>query len=283
MLASTLVIGSGPECPHERFCLPGLQRTYGLAFKEFRSLDPGGPMTATALRRGEIDVGVLFTTDGLLTTGEFVVLEDDRDLQPAENVTPVLRGQLIDEYGAQLVASLDSVSAALTTDGLADLNAEVGFGASRAHAVRRWLEQHRLPSRSPTAADTNKVIVVGSANFSESQTVAELYTQALGDTGYRIEQAPAVGDRATYIPRMEDGELSLVPEYLGSLLAYLEPESTESPDIEVSYRALQDSLRAKGLTALRPSPAEAKNGVVVTAATAEKHGLRQVSDLARSI
>ncbi|MCW2614777.1 MAG: Glycine/betaine transporter substrate-binding protein [Frankiales bacterium] len=62
-----LVLGGPPECPTRPFCQPGLEKTYGLAFDDFLSLDAGGPLTKTALRQGRIQVGLVFSSDGSLT------------------------------------------------------------------------------------------------------------------------------------------------------------------------------------------------------------------------
>lgn len=63
-----LVLGAGPECTDRPFCQPGLEETYGLTFSEFRSLDAGGPLTKAALQKGEITLGLVFSSDGALAT-----------------------------------------------------------------------------------------------------------------------------------------------------------------------------------------------------------------------
>ena len=68
---------------------------YGLRFEEFAPLDSGGPLTVAALRDSDIDVGVLFSTDPQLVGEEFVELEDDLSLQPAENVVTAVRAPVL--------------------------------------------------------------------------------------------------------------------------------------------------------------------------------------------
>jgi osmoprotectant transport system substrate-binding protein len=63
-----LVLGAGPECTERPFCQPGLEETYGLTFSEVRSLDAGGPLTKAALQNGEITLGLVFSSDGALST-----------------------------------------------------------------------------------------------------------------------------------------------------------------------------------------------------------------------
>jgi osmoprotectant transport system substrate-binding protein len=124
----------------------GLRKVYGIErFKEFIPLDTGGPLTLSALRAGQIDVGALFSTDPALEGGDLVLLTDDRDLQPAENVTPIVRTDLVRRYGPRFVAAVDAVSSRLTTDGLRMLNAQLGRPGARIFAVaRRWLQDQGL-------------------------------------------------------------------------------------------------------------------------------------------
>ncbi|BBY01164.1 glycine betaine ABC transporter substrate-binding protein [Mycobacterium seoulense] len=281
ILSETLVFGSGPECPTELLCLPLLRARYGLTFKEFRVTDAGGPRTVDALETGAIQVGVLFTTDPRLLAGDFVLLEDDRHAQPAESVTPILREELRMAHGADLAATIDAVSAELTTERLAQLNRRVLLGSSPA-AAAEFLTERRL-GPTPCAPRTNRpAIVVGSANFAESVTVAELYAHALADAGFPVERRLGIGNRDTYFPLLRDGAVDLVPEYVGSLLAYLDGSRGGIPDAHQAHAALAQALRGTGLAALQPAPAENKNGIVVTAATAARHGLTRISDLGRA-
>ena len=62
-----LVLGGPAECPTRPFCQPGLEKTYGIEFSEFVSLDAGGPLTKTALKQGRVQVGLVFSSDGSLS------------------------------------------------------------------------------------------------------------------------------------------------------------------------------------------------------------------------
>jgi osmoprotectant transport system substrate-binding protein len=143
--ASNLVFGGPQECPQRPFCLVGLGRTYGLRFGDFVPLDTGGPLTLSALRAGKVDVALLFTTDPAIEVDHLVLLQDDRDLQPAENVTPVVRAEVVARFGRPFVDLIDSVSALLSTDGLRELNARMSSrGETAAAAARLWLQGEGL-------------------------------------------------------------------------------------------------------------------------------------------
>jgi osmoprotectant transport system substrate-binding protein len=118
-VAKDLTLGGPPECPERPFCIPGLKATYGITFKEFKSLDAGGPLTKGALENGDIDVGLVFSSDGAIPDKGFVVLEDDKHLQNADNVVPVIRDEVAIP---DVMALLDDISEKLDTTTLAELN-----------------------------------------------------------------------------------------------------------------------------------------------------------------
>jgi osmoprotectant transport system substrate-binding protein len=135
-----LVLGGPPECPERDFCLIGLEGVYGLDFKSFQPLDVGGPLTVAALDGGEIDVGLLFTSDGVIAAKGYVLLEDDMLLQPADNIVPVMRTETLDEYDSSLSDLLNEVAAEITTAELSELNKRFGLDAEDADALaREWL------------------------------------------------------------------------------------------------------------------------------------------------
>jgi osmoprotectant transport system substrate-binding protein len=147
--APGLVFGGPPECQERADCLPGLERTYGLRFKAFAATDAGGPLTLQALDSGQIGVGLLFTTDPGILARHLVILADSRALQPAENITPLVRRATMDRYGPRLLAALDAVSARLTTDTLRSLDARVELtGLNPRSVANDWLrEQALIPGR----------------------------------------------------------------------------------------------------------------------------------------
>jgi osmoprotectant transport system substrate-binding protein len=121
-----LVLGAPPTCPDRIFCMIGFRDVYGLTFKDFRPLDTGGPITVAALEAGQIDVALLFSSDAVITVKGFVTLEDDKLLQLADNVAPVIRSEVLSSAPEDLPLLLNSVSALLTTEELIELNKQVG-------------------------------------------------------------------------------------------------------------------------------------------------------------
>jgi osmoprotectant transport system substrate-binding protein len=141
-VASTMTLGGPPECPTRPFCQVGLEKTYGLKFKAFKALDAGGPLTKNALSDGKIDIGLVFSSDGGIAARNFVVLEDDKHLQTADNVIPVLRKDI---DSPELKAALDGLSAKLTTEALTALNKQVDIDkADAADVAQKWLADNGL-------------------------------------------------------------------------------------------------------------------------------------------
>jgi osmoprotectant transport system substrate-binding protein len=142
-MAGQMTIGGPPECPERPLCLKGLQELYELRFARFEAM-PSRAVTAATLETGEIDVGMIETTDPSLIEADLVQLADDRHLQPADNVVPVLRREILDAYGPPLVRLLNAVSAQLTTAELTNLNRQVAEGKPAAAAAASWLRAHTI-------------------------------------------------------------------------------------------------------------------------------------------
>jgi len=117
-VAGQLTFGGPPECPQRPLCLPGIREVYGVTFGDFTPLDAGGPVTVDALARDEVQIGLLFSTDPRIEQNGFVPLMDDRRLQDAENITPVIRSEVLSDEVRTL---LDAVSARLTTEAMTEL------------------------------------------------------------------------------------------------------------------------------------------------------------------
>jgi osmoprotectant transport system substrate-binding protein len=143
-VASRLTFGGPPGCPERPLCLAGLEETYGLRFESFLPLDVGGPLTHQALAGGHVDVALLFTTDPRIAAEGLVMLNDDRGLQPAENVIPVVRTEVVERWGDEFVQVVDNVSARVTTDALRALNAQVAEGEPASDVAAEWLATEGL-------------------------------------------------------------------------------------------------------------------------------------------
>ena len=133
-VANQLVLGAPPECPQRPFCLTGLRDTYGILFYDFEPLDAGGPQTVAALKSNDVQVGLLFSTDPSIQANGFVPLVDDKHLQDAENITPVIRTE---KLNGEIGRLLDAVSAKLTTENVTTLVGQVVIDGQDVATVAR--------------------------------------------------------------------------------------------------------------------------------------------------
>lgn len=277
-IAGQLTLGGPPECPERPFCIPGLRDVYGVEFGTFVPLDVGGPLTVEALESGEIDVALLFSTSSVIGENGWILLEDDQALQTAENITPVVRGDLVRAPGGELIAErLNAISAALTTENVTELNGRVEIdGEDPAHVAADFLKENDLLG----GATGSGKVTVGAVAFAENQIVAEMYAQTLEAGGYTVDRQLTLESREILQPAMQNGEIDIAPEYLGSLLLFLDPEAAATGDPDGNRELLGALLAENGLELLESSSANDTNAFVVTPETAEQYGLETVSDLA---
>jgi len=117
-----LVIGAAPEVKKRRVGAIGLKDVYGVEFKEFKSLDSDGPLVKGALKKGDVDVANLFTTDTDIAANDWVVLSDPKNLIPSQHIVPLIADRKADDRVRKALARLGNV---LTTAQLTQLNSQV--------------------------------------------------------------------------------------------------------------------------------------------------------------
>ncbi|MFE2208112.1 ABC transporter substrate-binding protein [Streptomyces rubiginosohelvolus] len=154
------------------------------------------------------------------------------------------------------------------------------------------LEQEKGDSGSSAGGDGKKgTLVVGSASFTESKVLAELYAQILGDAGYSTS-VTTVKNRELYEPSVEKGEIDVIPEYAATIAEFLNAkvngadQAQEKPvasgDVDATVAALKKLATPLGLTVLPPGKAVDQNAFAVSEQFAEKNSLKTLSDLGKS-
>ncbi|MER6602254.1 amino acid ABC transporter substrate-binding protein [Streptomyces sp. CS149] len=154
------------------------------------------------------------------------------------------------------------------------------------------LEQEKSGSGSSAGGDGKKgTLVVGSASFTESKVLAELYAQILGDAGYSTS-VTTVKNRELYEPSLEKGEIDVVPEYAATLAEFLnakvngadkaQADPVASGDVEATVSALKQLAEPLGLTVLPAGKAVDQNAFAVSKEFADKNSLKTLSDLGKS-
>ena len=144
--AADLVWGLAPGCPDNPVCGPGLNEVYGIdiATLDTESLSPCSAEIAQALNSGAIDVAQVCTTQAEIASFNFVLMDDDGGLAPAQNIAPVLTQELADDGGDALATVLNAVSDLLTTEELTNLNLAIAEQESYEDIAAGWLEDNGL-------------------------------------------------------------------------------------------------------------------------------------------
>jgi osmoprotectant transport system substrate-binding protein len=258
-IASQMTLGGPPECPTRPFCEAGLVRVYGLHFKAFKPLDAGGPLTKAALDRGDIDIGLIFSSDSAYSTGKYVQLADDKHLQNADNVVPLIKTS---KATPDVTALLNEIDGKLTTQDLIALNKSADVDKQDPDVIaKKWLTDHGYTSTSGSSTGT---ITVGALNFPESAIIAQIYGQALKGKGYTINFKLNLGSREVVEPALEKGDIDLFPDYAATELEFQNKGKGEAtPDAAATVAKLNTYLSPKGLKALDPSPAVDQNAFAV--------------------
>jgi osmoprotectant transport system substrate-binding protein len=211
---------------------------------------------------------------------ELVVLADDQHLQTVDNVIPVVNAKV---DSPQLEQALNAVSKVLTTDDLLAMNKSADIERkSPATVAKAYVEDKDLATG--VTGGSGKV-VVGAANFNESQILANIYVEVLNAAGFDASVKP-VTNREVYEPALERGEITAFAEYAGTLTEFLNkkangPNATAlaSGDLTTTVTALRGLAEKKGLKVLEPAQAADQNAFAVTKNFAEANDLKTLSDL----
>ncbi|MFI2759064.1 ABC transporter substrate-binding protein [Streptomyces echinatus] len=131
-------------------------------------------------------------------------------------------------------------------------------------------------------------LTIGSAGFTQSDLLAQMYAQLLNQAGYRTSIL-TVANRELYEPALESGQIDVVPEYAATFADWLDAKShgagakpVGSPDLDATMKALRSLATPRGLTVLPPGRAVDQNAFAVSAGYAREHNLKTLSDLGAS-
>ncbi len=215
------------------------------------------------------------------TGTELVVLDDDKKLQTVDNIIPAINAAKADET---LIKALDKVADALTTDKLIGLNKKTDLERQTPKNVAADFVKSESLDQGLSGGSGS--IKVGAANFSENQTLANIFAAVLKAAGYQTS-VQTVGNRELYEPALEKGEIHVMPEYVGTLTEFLNkkqngPTATAkaSTDLDATVKALTELGDKAKLKFGKPSQAADQNAFAVTKAFADKNGLKTLSDVA---
>ncbi len=212
---------------------------------------------------------------------QLVVLEDDQQLQNADNIIPAVNAEAAAANPA-LLETLNTVSEVLTTDDLIEMNAAVDVERQAVDEVAAgYVEEQDLASG---VSGGSGPVVVGAADFTESQILATIYADVLGAAGFDAS-VQTVGNRELYLPALQRGEIQAFPEYLATLTEFIEGDDTTtvaSGDVDETVEVLTPLAEADGLVVGEPAEAADQNAFAVTQAFADELGVSTLSELAEA-
>jgi osmoprotectant transport system substrate-binding protein len=140
-VSSKLVLGAPTECPTYAYCLIGLTKVYGIHFKSFSGIE-SEPTLAAYLSAGRVQVAEFFSSDGTVLSNGFVQLQDNKHLQPADHLIPIIR-KSVDTPA--VAGALNKMDALLTTEQLEHMNIDVNVNHENASTVASsWLKSEGL-------------------------------------------------------------------------------------------------------------------------------------------
>ena len=214
---------------------------------------------------------------------QLVVLEDDQQLQNADNVIPAVNAASA-AASPVLLESLNSVSAVLTTDDLIEMNAAIDQQRESADDVAAAYVAEKGLAEGLSGG--SGAIVIGATDFSESQALANIYADVLNAAGFDAS-VQTVGNRELYLPALQRGEIQVFPEYLATVADILNKqvngdaaEGIATPDAQETLTALTPVAEQAGLVFGEPAEAVDQNAFAVTQELADTLGVTTLSELA---
>jgi osmoprotectant transport system substrate-binding protein len=210
------------------------------------------------------------------------ILTDDKHLQNSDNIVPAVNA---DVATAALLADLSKVSAALDTPKLIQLNKQADIDRVPPQQVAaKFAKSANLTSGVQHGSGS---ITIGAADFSESKTLAYLYSTVLKAGGYS-PTVRTIGNRELYEPALEKGQIDVVAEYAATLTEFLNQADNganaapmASPDIDKTMAALRKLGAKHNLKFGDPSAAADENAFGVTTAFAKKYKVSTLSQFAK--
>lgn len=216
-----------------------------------------------------------------IASDDLVLLADDKNLQDSDNIVAAVNTQAATPA---LLAAVDKVAAALDQPKLLALNRAVEIDRKTPQVAAQEFATANNLTAGLSGGSGN--VVIGAANFPESQTLAELYKIALAAAGFSATVQQST-NRETYEPALERGELTVFPEYAATLTEFLNKKANganapkkSSGDITVTMTALKELGTKYGLTFGTPSTASDQNAFATTKPVADRYGLKTLSDFA---
>jgi osmoprotectant transport system substrate-binding protein len=145
-LGEPVVLAAAPDCKGRTDCEGGLSKTYGISISKILPLGYASAQTYKSVLDGESQLGESSTTDGSLESQGLVLLDDDKGIQPAQNLIPAVSSAFLKDH-PDVKDTLNALMAKLTTADLTELNGKVGNEREKPEDVaKQYLQDQGLLS-----------------------------------------------------------------------------------------------------------------------------------------
>jgi osmoprotectant transport system substrate-binding protein len=145
-LGEPITLAAAPDCKGRPDCEAGLTEVYGIDIEEILPLGFGTPQTLDSVTSGESQLGLVATTQADLEENGMVILEDDKGIQPAQNLIPAVNTDFLNEH-PDVAEVLNELAPVLTTEDLAELNGRVSIDREKPEDVAAdYLSEQGLTS-----------------------------------------------------------------------------------------------------------------------------------------
>jgi glycine betaine/choline ABC-type transport system substrate-binding protein len=276
----TVRLAAPADCLTNPGCGPGLASVYGLDVSGVHVPLEVADEGIRALDDGIAEVAVAFSSNPEVSRPDIVTLDDDKDMVGSDRIVPAVRSSLLRSYGRRardIRRRLNAASAVLTTLALRELNQQVLDGRLPEAVGGEFIDANGLGGSAPHKRGPR--IVVGFQDFSENETLAHMYAEALRAGGYRVRVRSVGGLRRQAVRLLRRGEIAMYPAYSGSLMSFLGRRPADDRKLRRSLRrALRRDAHAQPL---QLAPGENRNVFVMKTDTARRLGVEKISDLSK--
>lgn len=228
--------------------LPLVKDAYGLEFTNTQQL--GYELIPPAVKSGQCDVGIVYSTAGLIAKNDLKVLEDDKQAFGAYTPAPTIKTTNLAKYPT-LQEDLKALTDALDTDTITELNARVDVDKETAEKVAEdFLKENGIVEDPPTGSGKGKLIV-GSKLDTEAQLLGLMLSQTLENKGYEVEKKIPTGNTDVTRTALVNGDIDIYWEFTSSGLNIVKQAPIGDP--QEAYTKVKDLDAANGISWLEPA------------------------------
>lgn len=261
--------------------LEGLYETYGFEFDHEEVMDAG--VVYAALRDGEVDVAMGYSTDGRVEEFGLMNLEDGKEFHPVYNVAPIMREDVYEAH-PELEEILEEVSDILDNDIMQNLNRRVDIEDETPEEVAEdFLLEHELITGEEGNGE-GPTISVGSKEYTEQLILGQMTVILLEEHGFDVEDNTGLGGTDVLRQALLDGDVDVHWEYTGTGLMAILGHDEAITDSEECYQVVkEEDYEENGIVWLDYSEANNTYTIMMREDDAEAMGIESISDLAEAI